>query len=152
MLSRLALVAALAFATPALAEQPSVGDLFDAPPSTGEKAFDWKFRGWTYHARGTALGMGRFVLFKQGSQIMVAATEVMSPSKGVGHDGIQKITATKVFSAKPGEEEVMFCDFVTLSPALAFYDKKTGIARGVFVVGEEISEQRWFTTVCHNGE
>jgi len=124
-------------------EQPSVGDIFDAPTTLEPDSFEWRFRGWQYAGRGEAIGTGRFVIFTRGRSFLIAATEVVTPSTGVGHDGIQRIRAIKLVSQDPNETQAVTCDFVTLSPALAFY---TGnIARGFFVVGEEITERRWFT-------
>lgn len=131
-----------AVSAPVLAEQPEVGDLFDAPPSVQEGAFEWKFRGWQYAGRGEALGMGRFVLFSKGNSILIAATEVISPSRSFGHDGVQKIVAVKLVAPVAGEKQAVSCDFMTLTPAVAFY--AGNIARGYFVLGSEIIEKRWF--------
>lgn len=141
----IAAATAIISASPGTAqEQPSVGDLFEAPSSMAPNAFEWQFRGWTYHARGEAIGMGRFVLFRNGPSYMIAATEVITPSREVGHDGIQRIVATRIVTASRGEQEAVTCDFVTLTPALAFY--VGNMARGFFVVGSDIIERRWFTT------
>jgi hypothetical protein len=138
-----AIVALALGATPAFAEQPSVGDLFDAPPTTEDDAFKWEFRGWRYAGRGEAIGLGRYVLFAKDRAFIIAATEVITPSSGVGHDGVQKIVAVKRVTPVAGETQAQTCDFVTLTPALAFY--AGNIARGFFVVGSEIIERRWFT-------
>lgn len=123
-------------------EQPSVGDIFDPPATTDDNLFEWRFRGWRYAGRGAALGFGRFVIFTDERSYMIAATEVLAPSREPTRDGIQKITAIKIVTPSPGEQQAVSCDFVTLSPVLAFY--AGGIARGFFVIGEEIIEKRWF--------
>lgn len=140
----IALTLAFLLSTAAMAEQPAVGDLFEAPSSMKKDAFEWRFRNWTFRGRGEAIGMGRFVLFEKAGSFMIAATEVLTPSKAFGHDGVQRILATKITTVAPGEEQVDDCYFVTLRPALSYYNRKTGIARGFFVIGAEINEERWF--------
>lgn len=142
-------VLALASA-PALAEQPAVGDLFDAPSTAGPDAFKWKFRGWRYVGHGAAIGLGRFVLFTDEHSTMIAATEVVAPSTEYARDGVQRITAIRIVAPEPGEKQATSCDFVTLSPVLAFYNGN--IVRGFFVVGTEILQRRWFKDdeVCYD--
>lgn len=144
---RVATLAAIAMFTissrPASAEQPSVGDFFDPPANTDPDLFEWKFRGWQYAGRGSALGAGRYALFTDGRSFIIAATQVIQPSRDPANDGLQKIVATKLVTPMPGEQQSAVCDFVTLTPVVAFY--AGNIARGFFVVGSEIIERRWFT-------
>ena len=141
-MKRIILAATLVLcSTNAMAEQPALGDLFQAPSTDQPDVFDWKFRGWTYSGRGPAIGIGRFAIFQNGNSFMIAATEEVAPSKERHRDGVQRITATKIVTKAADEEQAVICDLITLSPVLAFY--RGNMVRGFFVIGEEIVEQRW---------
>jgi hypothetical protein len=128
-------VALALWGVPAFAD-PEVGDLFDTPPGQD-------FRGWK-HAGGAIADDGTTsALFEQaGVHLIALTTPIARTAKG----GItaEKITKIERVSARPGEDYVGDCDLLGAMPAVAFYSKTSGIARGYFVFRDEIREQRWF--------
>lgn len=133
-------VALLSCGSIASAEQPQVGDIFDADPGQ-------QFRGW--HLRQSGLGLfdqPYSVFDKGGSFLLVLTTPLVRTAKG--GIAVEKINKVLPLSARVGEEVLvgMDCSFIHLMPALVFYNPKTKIARGVFAARDEMITKEWIAT------
>ena len=132
------LIAGLALISmPAHAEQPSVGDIFDINP--GEH-----FRGWHLNTSGINDQRQPYSVFdKDGQEIIAITTPVVrTPAGGISVEKIVKI----VFVIKSATEirlDGHDCSFLNSTPAVALFDERTKIARGYFVVSNDVWVRRW---------
>jgi hypothetical protein len=137
-LSFSAAIAALAFWGTPLGADPEVGDLFDTPPGQA-------FRGWNLMGGAIAPDHTSYAIFEHQGVYMIALTTPIARTD-TGGITAEKITKLQRVEASPGEVYVNGPDCMVLGvmPAVAFYAKGTGIARGYFVFRGEVREERWF--------
>lgn len=132
-----AAVFAISLATPAQAEEPQVGDIFDIQPGAS-------FRGWLLRNGGIGTDKATYAVFTRSSEYLIAVTTplVRGPRGGVE---VEKIVQVRRVGGRGDEIEVPGgdCSFAGLSPVLAFFSKATKQARGFFVFRDEIREKRW---------
>ncbi|MFL6847921.1 MAG: hypothetical protein ACJ8EI_06060 [Sphingomicrobium sp.] len=123
---------------PAGAESPQVGDIFGVQPGS-------LFRGWHLTGLGQGLYQSDYAVFDRGPDYLVAIVSPLVVNAKGGHE-VHKIKQVFVVRAKAYEETVdgPDCSFIGFDPAIAFYDPRTKIARGVFATPDQIVEKRWF--------
>jgi hypothetical protein len=114
-----------------------VGDIFDIDPGSS-------FRGWQLNTSGIGGSDQTFSIFnRDGQEIIAVTTPVVKTARG-GIE-VEKITKIVFVTKAAGEErlEGYDCSFLGLAPAVAFFDKGTKIARGYFVVRDDVLVRRW---------
>jgi hypothetical protein len=128
------------------AEQPQIGDIFDITPGD-------KFRGWTLIESGIGLHNQPYSVFMLNDKYLVAVT-VPVVRTGKGGVAVEKIAKILEAAAMAGEIKQMGhdCSFIGIDPALAFYNAKTKIARGLFVVRDDVLTKRWIVDEAHGCE
>jgi hypothetical protein len=138
MLWRLTIVAVLmGYSAPLLAEQPSVGDIFDT--DVGKT-----FRGWFLNESGISDSKQSYSVFESnGQEIVVVTTPVVRTS--TGGIAVKKIAKVVMVTKSPNEYRLpgQDCNFLGNAPAVVMFNPKTKVARGYFVVDKDIWVRRW---------
>jgi hypothetical protein len=138
MIWRLAIAAMLVgYSVPLLAEQPSVGDIFDT--DVGKT-----FRGWFLNESGISDNKQSYSVFElNGQEIIAVTTPVVRTS--AGGIAVEKIVKVVMVTKSPNENRLpgQDCSFLGNAPAVAMFNSNTKVARGYFVVDKDVWVRRW---------
>ena len=133
----------LLVAWPAFAEGPGnglrVGDVIGS--NQGQTINGWTDWGGGEFASAKSNSQCCKRIFNKGNIFLVAVTEQVA-RRAQGGVIAERILATKVLSALPGEE-MQTCDLLWLSPVISFYNPKTKMIRSVIYNGAEFVEIRY---------
>lgn len=131
------LVASVAVA--AHGEEPSIGDIFAIDPGQ-------TFRGWELSTSALGSQDQPYAVFRRKGvdQDIVALVAPLARTER-GGIAVEKIIKLVKVTKDAGEERLdgSNCAFLNLDPAVAFFNRRTRIARGYFVVKDDILLRRW---------
>jgi hypothetical protein len=125
-------------------EQPSVGNIIRVRP--GEH-----FRGWLSEGGGLGIDGQSYAVFRRHDSLILALTV---PVGRHSHGGVEAEKITKIVwvRALTGEDErdAVHCGWEERgrdgSPIIAFYNPRSGVARGYFAAKNRVFIARWLAT------